>query len=97
MQELRTATVLFCTGCICAELVMRLTGSGWARRCIKAVAGLYILVVLFHAVPRLRTELQGFSLPEVPSVSMGTLEELLQAELEVRGEEIRPEGGDPPA
>lgn len=26
-------------------------GSGWAKRCIKAVAGLYILVVLFQAVP----------------------------------------------
>lgn len=95
MQELRTATVWFCTGCICAELVMRLTGNGWPRRCIKAVAGLYILVVLFHAIPRLRTELRGLSLPEVPPVSMGTLEELLQAELEARGEELPPEGGDP--
>ena len=95
MQELRTATVWFCTGCICAELVMRLIGNGWPRRCIKAVAGLYILVVLFHAMPRLRTELQGVSLPEVPPVSMGTLEELLQAELEARGEELPPEGGDP--
>ena len=97
MQALERAAAVFCTACICAELAARFVGPGWGQKCIKAVAGLYILVVLFHAVPRLRTELQGFSLPEVPSVSMGTLEELLQAELEVRGEEIRPEGGDPPA
>ncbi len=28
------------------------TGNSWARRCIKAVAGLYILVVLLQVIPQ---------------------------------------------
>ena len=56
MQTLKSAAVVFCTACICAELLARLTGNSWARRCIKAVAGLYILVVLLQVIPQLRTE-----------------------------------------
>ena len=51
MQTLKSAAVVFCTACICAELLARLTGNNWARRCIKAVAGLYILVVLLQVIP----------------------------------------------
>ena len=45
MQPLERAVAIFCIACICAELTTQLAGSTWARRCIKAVAGLYILVV----------------------------------------------------
>ena len=36
MQTLKSAAVVFCTACICAELLARLTGNSWARRCIKS-------------------------------------------------------------
>ena len=52
MQTLKSAAVVFCTACICAELLARLTGNSWAQRCIKAVAGLYILVVFARTVPQ---------------------------------------------
>lgn len=73
-----------CTACICAELVARLTGNSWARRCIKAVAGLYILVVLLQVIPQLRTEVQSFSVPDLSPASMGTLEDAIRAELDAR-------------
>ena len=80
MQTLKSAAVVFCTACICAELLARLTGNSWARRCIKAVAGLYILQV----IPQLRTEVQSFSVPDLSPTSMGTLEDAIQAELDAR-------------
>ena len=80
MQTLKSAAVVFCTACICAELLARLTGNSWARRCIKAVAGLYILVVLLQ----LRTEVQSFSVPDLSPTSMGTLEDAIRAELDAR-------------
>ncbi len=46
MQPLERAVAIFCIACICAELTTQLAGSTWARRCIKAVAGLYILECL---------------------------------------------------
>ena len=39
----------FCLACVCAELLVQLVEAGWARRCIKVVAGLYILTVLLRA------------------------------------------------
>ena len=48
MKALQTLTVSFCLACICAEIVTLLTGPGWPRRCIKALAGLYILVILLR-------------------------------------------------
>ena len=84
MQTLKSAAVVFCTACICAELLARLTGNSWARRCIKAVAGLYILVVLLQVIPQLRTEVQSFSVPDLSPASMGTLEDAIQAELDAR-------------
>ena len=47
MQPLERAVAIFCIACICAELTTQLAGSTWARRCIKAVAGLYILCLLY--------------------------------------------------
>lgn len=29
----------FCLACVCAELLVQLVEAGWARRCIKVVAG----------------------------------------------------------
>ena len=58
MQAFQTASAAFCLACICAEIVELLTGSGWTRRCIKAVAGLYILIVLLRFLPGMRVELQ---------------------------------------
>ena len=97
MQTLKAAAVIFCTACIGAELVAQLTGNGWARQCIKVVAGLYILVVLLHAVPQLKAEVQSFTVPETTQAQLGTLEELVQAELAAREEQTQPEGGEPPA
>lgn len=84
MQTLKSAAVIFCTACICAELLARLTGNSWARWCIKAVAGLYILVVLLQVISQLRTEVQSFSVPDLSPASMGTLEDAIQAELDAR-------------
>ena len=48
MHAFQTAASAFCIACICAEITTLLAGAGWAGRCIKAVAGLYILVILFR-------------------------------------------------
>ena len=44
MHAFQTAASAFCIACICAEITTLLAGAGWAGRCIKAVAGLYILL-----------------------------------------------------
>ena len=53
MEQLKAAAAVFCTACICAELVGQLLGDTRGRRCIKGAAGLYILLALFHALPAL--------------------------------------------
>ena len=62
MQALKRAAAVFCIACICAELLAQMTDRGWARRCIKTVAGLYILVAFWNALPQL-PEREAFSLP----------------------------------
>ena len=57
MQPLERAVAIFCIACICAELTTQLAGSTWARRCIKAVAGLYILVVFARTVPQAQRQI----------------------------------------
>lgn len=57
MQALERAAAVFCTACICAELLSRFVGQGWGQKCIKAVAGLYILVVFADALPGAKTQL----------------------------------------
>ena len=94
MQTLKSAAVVFCTACICAELLARLTENSWARRCIKAVAGLYILVVLLQVIPQLRTEVQSFSVPDLSPASMGTLEDAIRAELDARSSGQEAKEGD---
>lgn len=51
MRALQTFTAAFCLSCVCAETVSLLVGSGWARRCIKTLAGVYILVVFLQLLP----------------------------------------------
>ena len=46
MQALQRAAAVFCMACICAELVTLFVGTTRTARCIKALAGLYILAVL---------------------------------------------------
>lgn len=75
MRQLTQASALLCTACIAAELIAQLTDSGWPRRCIKAAAGLYILVVLVQLLPGLRTQWETFALPAVSAASFGTAEE----------------------
>lgn len=77
MQQLKTAVAVFCTACICAELVGRLLGDVWGRQCIKAAAGLYILVALFHALPSIRAGMASFTPPDVPAASFGTMEDVV--------------------
>ena len=66
MQAFQNAAAAFCIACICAEVTALLTGTGWAGRCIKAVAGLYILVVLFRLAPGAKPELKS-AMEVVPS------------------------------
>ena len=66
MQSFQNAAAAVCIACICAEVTALLTGTGWAGRCIKAVAGLYILVVLFRLAPGVKPELKS-SMEVVPS------------------------------
>ena len=87
MQQLKTAVAVFCTACICAELVGQLLGDVRGRQCIKAAAGLYILVALFHALPGIRAGAAGFALPTVEAENFGTAGDaiLRQAERELDG------------
>ena len=68
---------VFCTACICAELVGQLLGDVRGRQCIKAAAGLYILVALFHALPGIRAGVDGFAPPAAQAASFGTAEETI--------------------
>ena len=59
MHAFQTAASAFCIACIWAEITTLLAGAGWAGRCIKAVAGLYILVILFRLAPQMKLELKS--------------------------------------
>ncbi len=82
MHTIQTAAVVFCLACICAETVTFFVGSGWARRCIKAAAGLYILVVFLQVIPGLGKDLRRAELPSQAPVSLPGAESqiLLQTE-----------------
>ena len=77
----------FCLACICAELVSQLVKAGWARRCIKAVAGLYILTVLFRAAAALPTQVARLARPVQAPVSMASVEDTILGETSRRLEE----------
>lgn len=70
MRTFQSAAAAFCIACICAELTTLLVGAGWARKCIKAAAGLYILVVLFRLAPGMKVELQKAAVVSPSSVSI---------------------------
>ena len=80
MQALERAAAVFCTACICAELLSRFVGQGWGQKCIKAVAGLYILVVFADALPGAKAQFTALELPQVPAVSVGSLEDAVLAQ-----------------
>lgn len=84
MKAVGSMAAVFCIGCLCAELVSRLVGPGWAGRCIKAVAGLYILVVLFRLLPGKLPELPGKGMSAASPVDLGSAEQLILSEAETQ-------------
>ena len=94
MHAFQTAASAFCIACICAEITTLLVGAGWAGRCIKAVAGLYILVILFRLAPQMKLELKSASAAAPAAVSIQSTEtsllqgpqERLEAALWYKGE-----------
>lgn len=77
MQLLQKTMIAVCLACICSEVVSLITGAGWSRRCIKSLAGLYILIVVFHSVPSFSARMADISTPEYTVVDLGTAEELI--------------------
>ena len=78
MHAFQTAASAFCIACICAEITTLLAGAGWAGRCIKAVAGLYILVILFRLAPQMKLELKSAAAaapaaPAAPAADAGSV------------------------
>lgn len=73
MQAFQRAAVVFCMACIGAELVSLFGGQNWAGRCIKAVAGLYILAVLLAQLPylpgKVMTSFSGNTAPAATSAA----------------------------
>ena len=69
MQTLKSAAVVFCTACICAELLARLTGNSWARRCIKAEAVRIGMKIEAHARGRLGALSENFALA-IPRIDL---------------------------
>ena len=84
MQTFQKAAVVFCLSCICAETVTLVTESGWARRCIKALAGLYILVVLLREFPAAGAELQKMTAPKRDPVALQSTDAQIFAQAETR-------------
>lgn len=82
MQTVKNVTAVFCLACVCAEALAQLTAKGWPRRCIKAAAGLYILLSLMCALPGARKQLEAYSAPRTRVYDLGTAESavLRQAE-----------------
>ena len=80
----------FCLACVCAELLVQLVEAGWARRCIKVVAGLYILTVLLRATSALPARTAQWLQPVQASASIEGVEaakrlnEMLAAECEAQ-------------
>lgn len=79
MGRLEQSAAVFCTACICAELVSRLVGPGWGQKCIKAVAGLYILIVFLNVLSGVKTTFTALELPQTEAVSVGSLEDTVIA------------------
>lgn len=77
MQQIKTAVAVFCIACISAELVAQLVGDTRGKQCIKAAAGLYILIAISNALPLLRTQSLPLALPQSQQADFGTAEDLI--------------------
>ena len=82
MQAFQRAAAVFCMACIGAELIGLFAGQSWAGRCIKAVAGLYILAVLLAQLPRLPGKvLTAFSGNTAPAAMSAIQSDALETEI----------------
>ena len=82
MQAFQRAAAVFCIACIGAELVSLFGGQSWAGRCIKAVAGLYILAVLLAQLPHLPGKVMtAFSGDTAPAVTSTARPDALETEI----------------
>ena len=82
MQVFQRAAAVFCMACIGAELVSLFGGQSWAGRCIKAVAGLYILAVLLAQLPRLPGKVMtAFSGNTAPVATSAAQRDTLETEI----------------
>ena len=82
MQVFQRAAAVFCMACIAAELVSLFGGQSWAGRCIKAVAGLYILAVLLAQLPHLPGKVMtAFSENTAPEALSAAQSDALKAEI----------------
>ena len=89
MQAFQRAAAVFCMACIGAELVSLFAGQSWAGRCIKAVAGLYILAVLLAQLPRLPGKIMtAFSGNTAPAALSAAQSDALETEI-LTGAETR--------
>ena len=89
MQAFQRAAAVFCMACIGAELVSLFGGQSWAGRCIKAVAGLYILAVLLAQLPHLPGKIMtAFSGNTAPATLSAAQSDALEAEI-LTGAETR--------
>ena len=78
----------FCLACVCAELLVQLVEAGWARRCIKVVAGLYILTVLLRAISALPAQTAQWLQPVQASASIEGVETTILTEAAKRLNEM---------
>ena len=82
MQAFQRAAAVFCMACIGAELVSLFGGQSWAGRCIKAVAGLYILAVLLAQLPHLQGRVAAaFSGNTAPAALSAIQSDALETEI----------------
>ena len=89
MQAFQRAAAVFCMACIGAELVSLFGGQSWAGRCIKAVAGLYILAVLLAQLPHLPGKVMtAFSGNTAPAALSAAQSDALETEI-LTGAETR--------
>lgn len=78
----------FCLACVCTELLVQLVEAGWARRCIKVVAGLYILTVLLRAISALPARTAQWLQPVQASASIEGVETTILTEAAKRLNEM---------
>ena len=80
MQQIKTAVAVFCIACISAELVAQLVGDTRGKPCIKAAAGLYMVIAISNALPLLRAQSLDLVLPQSQQADFGSAEDLIVQE-----------------